>query len=142
MAYVITNQNMLYKIAADDTAKSNLNINESDYEIVNISDADFNKIKLGIGKLEYSNGSYSVVDIENGNIITSEKNLISIIDNYVRFFDNWLNNNSGNVNYNKVLNFCNFLKSFDTSQFSYPTNHTFEQYLNDNSIDFITPLQI
>ena len=36
MAYAIINNNQLYKIALNDVAKTNLNINEPDYTIVNI----------------------------------------------------------------------------------------------------------
>jgi len=141
MAYIITNQNSLYKIAADDTAKSKLNINESDYEITTISDADFNKLKLQTGSLEHSNGSYSVVDIPNISII-NEDVLKKQIEFNIDFFERWMDNNQGHSNYNTVNSYCTYLRNFDTSSLTYPMNQTFEQYLVANSIDFISPLQI
>ena len=45
MAYAIINNDELYRIASDDAAKTNLNLNESDYTIMDITDEQFNKLK-------------------------------------------------------------------------------------------------
>jgi len=40
MAYAILNNNQLYRVAIDDAAKTNLNINEPDYTIIDITDEE------------------------------------------------------------------------------------------------------
>ena len=142
MAHLIaTKDNYLFKVAADDAEKSNLNIIDSMYDIVTISNSDFDKIRTFSASVEYSNGVYNVVDITETIAPQNEQWLKDVINHDIKYFENWLTVCKGNSNYTKIQNYCNFLKNFDTSSVSFPMNETFGKYLISNSIEYISPLQ-
>jgi len=142
MAYLIaTKDNYLFKVAADDAEKSNLNIIDSDYDIVTISNSDFDKIRTFSASVEYSNGVYNIVDITEPMGPQNEQWLKNVINHEIQHFENWLSICKENSNYTKIQNYCNFLKNFDTSSVSFPMNESFGKYLISNSIEYISPLQ-
>ena len=123
MAYLIVNdQNGLYKISENDTDKNNLNCTFPPYTTIDISDADFLKVKQNIVNINISDGSATFTDITDSNL--------SITDNISNPF------------YTPCQNYCNYLETLDYSNITFPLNKTWEQYCEDNSITYFHPLQI
>ena len=64
MAYVIVdNNNEIYRIAENDAAKNDQNCLWDIYSAVNITDAEFAKIKINAAMVTVSDGSATVTDI-------------------------------------------------------------------------------
>jgi len=143
MAYLIVNdQNCVYKIAENDTDKNNLNCTFPPYTTINISDADFLKVKQNLADISISDGSATFTDrIDPDRSITEEdvkdqhKNIIKCIRQFLRY-------NPSNPFYTSCQNYCNYLETLDYSSITFPLNKTWEQYCEDNSIAYFHPLQI
>tara|TARA_Y100001937_G_scaffold126865_1_gene197297 strand:+ start:950 stop:1405 length:456 start_codon:yes stop_codon:yes gene_type:complete len=150
MAYFIfNNEGYLYKIAADDTAKTNLGLDESKWDVRSVSTEDFNKIRNNeVDKAVVENDAIVFVDHKeregfDPNIQDQNEmdGLISIHKHAcISFLDAA---ESSAPNYSDYQNYKNYLDSFDSSSLTYPLSvKTWEQYCIDNSITFYHPLQI
>ena len=129
MAYFIFNNNSLFRIAANDAHKNSLNINESDYVIKDVSDQDFNKVRLNKKTAKLVNDDIVLQDILVSSINEEELNQnIQLVSDEINRFS--INNEN------------NALHNFDSSSVTYPFSKTWEEYCVDNSITFFHPLQI
>ena len=64
-------------------------------------------------------------------------------ENLIQSFEAFLTpSNSSKSLYSSINDYNNYLKNFDYDSLTYPLNKTWEQYCNDNSINYINPLQI
>ncbi|SRR5210317_1318517 len=145
MAYFIfNNDNDIVNISANDADRDSLNINLTDYIVKDVSDSDFNKLKLESHLVSFDGTNVSFTDREIStfsNFGTKEEidEKISLIKIKLK---NFLSNNSGHSKYTECENYYNYLNSLDTSTLTFPLNKTWEQYCSDNSISFIHTLQI
>jgi len=141
MAYAIINNDELYRIASDDAAKTNLNLNESDYTIMDITDEQFNKLKKEEATISGSSGSYSVTDLE-ANHPASEGEVKAKIQGIVDTFEYFLVDHENHSMVNDIRGYITFLKEIDTSSISYPMNQSFFDYVESQSQTVISPLQV
>tara|TARA_R110000803_G_C11984169_1_gene321113 strand:+ start:661 stop:1086 length:426 start_codon:yes stop_codon:yes gene_type:complete len=140
MAYFIFNNNSLFRIAANDAHKNSLNINESDYVIKDVSDQDFNKVRLNKKTAKLVNDDIVLQDILVSSINEEELNQnIQLVSDEINRFSI---NNENNALYDDIKNYQNTLHNFDSSSVTYPFSKTWEEYCVDNSITFFHPLQI
>lgn len=145
MAYLIFNsENDLVKIAANDTEKNSLNINLSDYVTKDVSDADFNKVKLDTGFLEFDGTNVTIADRTIPADYNSKEAVDETIANLKKILNEFLSvkSNSENSRYTECKSYYDYLNGLDTSSMTFPLGKTWEQYCSDNSIPFINPLQI
>ena len=143
MAYLIVNdQNGLYKIAENDTDKNNLNCTFPPYTTIDISDADFLKVKQNIVDINISNGSATFTDRTDPDLSTTEEEVKAYHENIIKYFKQFLTHNISNPFYTPCQNYCNYLETLDYSNITFPLNKTWEQYCEDNSITYFHPLQI
>ena len=146
MAYLIVNdENGLYKIAENDTDKNNLNCNLSLYTAIDISDADFLKVKKNIVEINISNGSATFTDIDDySESVTSitEEEILAYHKSIIPSFKIFLEKNPSHPSYTPYLNYCNYLETLDYSSITFPINKCWEHYCEDNSITYLHPLQI
>mgnify|MGYP003154634654 CR=1 FL=1 len=133
MAYAILNNNQLYRVAIDDAAKTNLNINEPDYTIIDITDEEFHKLRKGEANITHSDGSYTVTDIDE---------LKLVIKNHMNWLKDFKQDNENHPMINDIINYIQFLKEFDTSSVTYPMNQSFYDLIESQSQTTISPLQI
>jgi hypothetical protein len=133
----------LYRIAENQYDLNNLNIVSSFYKIIEVSNDDFNSVKLGLKEvLSYENNvvkyneSPIVVGYQNETIL---KNYIANVKNCIKQF---LNNNLNHPNYSKYNDYYNQLSNFNTTSISYPSNKSLEQHFLDLNQPSFNPLQI
>jgi len=146
MAYITFLNNMVYRIASNEVEKNELNINENDYVIKEINDVDFLKIKKDNPLVSLENNNVSIVDGPSEFEQDQEKSKTMLQEhheNLIRSFEAFLTpSNSSKSLYASINDYNNYLKNFDYDSLTYPLNKTWEQYCNDNSINYINPLQI
>ena len=153
MAYIISTNNSIYKIAANDSDKNSLNCFLDDFNVITISDSDFNNLRLNIAMATIEGDSATVAlhnqpsgDEENPVEFVIGFENQSSLDSYLDIVKNtcksFLDSNSGHSKYSEIENYYNYLSTLDTSTITYPTNCTWEEYCNNNSIPFLNTLQI
>ena len=154
MAYVIIANNQIYRIASNETEKNELNINETDYIIKEISEADFLRLRKDDVITSFANDTLTITNKDEENTIigsTSEEikeESIKVLRQYhedlIKKLDAFLNgdNNSGKSLYSTIQSYRNYLSNLDYDSLTYPLNKTWEQYCHDNSISYISALQI
>lgn len=152
MAYAIIANNQIYRIASNEAEKNDLNINENDYIIKDISDADFLKIKKDDPYTSFANNTLTITDKAAETILgtpeeiqeESKRILQKHHQDLIKQFDAFLldQNNQNKSLYSTIQSYRNYLNDFDYDSLTYPLNKTWEQYCNDNSISYINALQI
>ena len=145
MAYIICEDSndlmKVYKIAADDNAKNNLNFIDSAI-IKTISDDDFNCLRNGTKEITgYDGNNHIFSNIDSGLIVSEEflRNEHLLILNSLK---NYLDNFTNHYSYNDVTNYVNLIKTFDYGSITYPLNKTWGQYCEENNINYFTALQL
>jgi len=143
MAYIIRQGNILSKIAKDDTDKNEQNLSSEIYSSIDISDSDFLKLKKSRATVTIDGDNVTINDVasstfEDSNALTLE--IDSIKYSLKQFLD--ISSNSSKAIYSVAQTYYNTLDIFDVSTISFPLNKTWEEYCEDNSIAYVSPLQI
>ena len=127
MAYLIFNtQGELYRIASDDSEKNNLDINP-DFFVKVATDEEFNKIRLETHSVSLDGENF--IFIEDGN-------------NLLVFFRKKLEYDPDHPRADDINSYISTLENFDTSTITFPLDKNWQEYCQENSITFISPLQI
>ena len=143
MAYLIVNsQNQLYKIASNDTEKNNQNCTIPPYSTIEISDADFLKIKQNLVNINISGETASFTDIDFTDFSFSETHLTEYHKDVIQSLTSFMDVNKDHSFWNEANDYRGFLQSFDYASLSLPLSITWEKYCQDKSISSIHPLQI
>ena len=135
MAYFIFLKNLeniegtIYKIAENLEHLNNLNLIQSDYKIIEVSQENFNSVKLQTkNAIKYNN---DVIDFSDCQISFTKNEL----QNYVSYFkDNiktFLNNNPNHTLFNLWNNYYNQLNNLNLDSITYPLNKSLQQYFSD-----------
>ena len=146
MAFAITLNNGVHKIASNETEKNEINIFFPPAVAHTISDDEFNKIKKNTAVLNFVNNTISVVDFDINQSFADaggKKILISFFS--VSLINDFLEPSTGNDTkslHNSIQSYSNTLESFDYSSITYPLDKSWEQYCEENSITYVHPLQI
>jgi hypothetical protein len=148
MAYLIYLKNTqepigsLYRIVENENDLNQLNINKSDYLIIEISQENFLGIK--------NNVRYAILDTKNQQVtydfkqdifFTKEdlKNRLNELKNLIKLF---LDNNKNHSSFDKWNNYYNQLNSFNLDNITYPLNNSLEKYFSDLGQLSLNPLQL
>lgn len=156
MAYFIfNNDGLLQAIAADDTAKSSLNIDESKLDVRTVSTADYNNIRKGKHEsVKIVNNAVEIKlwsdktefspDVSGDNYtIKTQKELEDRISSVKGVLNDFLKANENHSMYTALNDYKSYLDSFDASSLTYPLAETsWEEYCDNNSITYYHPLQI
>ena len=144
MAYLIVNdQNVLYKIAENDTDKNSLNCTFPPYTTIDISDADFLKVKQNLFDINISDGSATFTDRADPDLSKTEEEIKAYHKMIIEYFKQFLMHNTSNPFYTPCQNYCNYLETLDYSSITFPIlGKTWEQYCEENSIPYLNTLQI
>tara|TARA_R100001244_G_C5109626_1_gene120837 strand:+ start:69 stop:539 length:471 start_codon:yes stop_codon:yes gene_type:complete len=155
MAYFIFNtDNAIVKIAANDTDRDALNLNLPDYNIVSVTDDQFNSVISNDKNITYDGTTLTLtsrteevgdIDPEIGGateVSCSQSNLEDHIGKIKESLNNFLVSNSGHIKFTECQNYYNYLDNLDMSTLTFPVNGYWEKYCVDNSIPFVHPLQI
>tara|TARA_R100001460_G_scaffold107879_1_gene157416 strand:- start:9562 stop:10056 length:495 start_codon:yes stop_codon:yes gene_type:complete len=163
MAYFILNPNEtdytnIYRIAANDADKDNLNL-DAENITVDVSDSDFNNLRTGMKLISSWDGTnYTFVDAlptdeptpptnpggESPAFFSAADQVSAHINDVVEICNAFINeaNNASNPLFSSIESYKNYLTGFDTSTLSFPMTVTWEKYCEDNGISYFHPLQI
>ena len=141
MAYFIFHSDNLISIAANENDKNSLPIPDV-YTVKNVSDSDFLKVKKQIAGVSISGDNVVVTDYESNGFNDEDglqiyhKGILSRINEFL---------NAGNEDkslHGAITTYKTLLEGFDTSTITYPMTQSWEEYCEDNSIAYVSPLQI
>jgi len=116
-----------YKIAEN---LSDLNINQFDYKIIEVTQDNFNAVKFGTKiPLKYNN---DLIIFENINSLIKDKVQLQIqIKDKIELIKQFLDNNLNHPLFNQWNNYLNQLNNLNLDSITYPLNKSLEQYFND-----------
>jgi hypothetical protein len=133
-------ESSLYKIAENQSDLDNLNINKSDYKIIEDSLFNFNQIKYGTKQVsKYSDNT--IIYLDSVSLFTKES-LSKYITNFKNLIFLFLKNNPNHPLYNKWNDYFNQLSNLNLDSIAYPLNMSLEQYFNEQNQPSLNPLQI
>ena len=146
MAYFIFHEDgSLHSIAATEADKNSLPITNH-YVVKEVTDSDFNKVKKQTAGASVSGDTVTVTDfehIEDPNIYNDENSLQNYHSNIISKIDQFINwGYEYKSLYGAITSYKTLLEGFDTSTITYPMTKTWEEYCEDNSITYVSPLQI
>ena len=140
MAFVIE-KNGFFKIALNEDQKNDLNFNDTPTTHT-ISDTDFNEVIKDKLIISISDGVVTTAANEQG-LFETEEELKKKHETLKTALKNFLDNNSSSKNlYSTAQTYYNTLNSFDYSTITFPLTKSWEEYCNDNSIEYLHYLQI
>jgi|TARA_R100000329_G_C7596609_1_gene211566 hypothetical protein len=145
MAFAITLNNGVHKIASNETEKNEINIFFPPAVAHTISDDEFNKIKKNTAVLNFVNNTISVVDFDINQSFADADALKRYHATIKPLINDFLEPSTGNDTkslHNSIQSYSNTLESFDYSSITYPLDKSWEQYCEENSITYVHPLQI
>lgn len=132
----------LVKIAQDENELNNFNINKNDYKIIEVTLDDFYNVKYCIKHVEKYNGNtiiYSdIVQYFNQNKQELKNEIIQTVKLIKYFTDNNLNH----PDYQKWVNYSNFLNNLNLDSINYPLNKSLTKYLSEQGNTSLSILQI
>jgi hypothetical protein len=122
--------NTLVKIASDENELQGLNLDISNYKIIQDSQNNFNNVKLGISNVEkYNNNTIYFV---NGVEYSMNKEILQeYINNIKNQIKEFLNNNQSHPLFSLWNNYLNQLGNLDLNSVTYPLNKSLEKYFDD-----------
>jgi hypothetical protein len=135
MYYFIFSKNLdnvertLHKIAENEYDLNNLNINTSDYKIIEDSQENFNAVKFNTKYPSKYNGN--VITFITEEIFFNKEDLQSYINNYKIKIKQYTDNNPNSPLLSRWNNYYNQLNNLNLDSITYPLNKSLEQYFND-----------
>ena len=154
MAYFIFNtDNSIVRIAANNADRDALNLNLSDYNVVSVTEDQFNSVRSNEKNINYDGTNLTLtgrteevgdIDSEIGpatSVTFTQANLEHHIAQVKQSLKNFINN-SGHIKFTEYQNYYNYLNNLDMSTLTFPLDGSWEKYCISNSIAFVHPLQI
>jgi mRNA-degrading endonuclease YafQ of YafQ-DinJ toxin-antitoxin module len=137
MPYFIFNKNQedisgtFYRMAENESDLNNLNIEITNYNIIQESLENFNNVKFQI-KFPISYNISNVINYENLNpLFTRKENLEKIVNNLKQQINLFLKNNQNHPLFDRWNSYYNQLNSLDLETINYPLTMSLEQYFNN-----------
>jgi hypothetical protein len=147
MSYFIFEKNLdnisgtLYKIAENQSDLNNLNIDQSNYKIIEDSQENFNEIKYGTKIIDkYNENQIFYINISTE--FVDKEILQKYVDNLLNQIQNFLDSNSNHPLHNQWNNYKNQVTNLNLNNITYPLNQSLEQYFNNLGQTSLNPLQI
>jgi len=148
MAYFIFSKNLedisgtIYKIAENAIDFNNLNIEKSEYKIIEDSETNFNLVKLGNKFPEKYNNNNTITYIDQINSFNNKNQVQSYINNFKNQIKQFTDNNPNHLLLSRWNNYYNQLNNLNLDSIVYPLNKSLEQYFNDLGQTSFNILQI
>jgi hypothetical protein len=144
MSYLIflnnQTQDSLYRIAENQSDLNNLNIDKSNYIIIEDTQINFENVKYGLKNAKHNGQTITYSD--NTPISINKNDLTNIIDGFKICIQQFLKNNINHPLYNRWNDYYNQLNSLNLNNITYPLNKSLEQYFNDLGQTSLSTLQI
>ena len=142
----LKNSSDLYRIAEnEDFLNKNKNFIENEYDLVPVSQNDFDALRLQ--KKSILNRTGNTVTLENISVsFSSVVEMQKELNNYISIIDNYLINNSNKPLVNDLILYKNYLKTINPSALITETNKvlnsSIEEYVENQGIKSINLLQL
>jgi hypothetical protein len=145
MAYAITLNNNLLRIAANDTEKNELTALNTPHSVIDISDSDFVKFKEHMQGFTIDGSTVTFEENPDPQVYNDAEELQMYINEVKASIKQFITNANANTQsktlYTQFVNYNNYLDTFETSTVTYPIN-TWEKYCQDNGITYLSLLQL
>ena len=143
MAYAITLNNNLLRIAANETEKNELTALLTPHTEISISDSDYLLIKQNIANFVIDGDTMTVNEDSDGTMDVDQlqEHLTSVKKSINRFKNNANTNTQSKTLYTQFINYNNYLESFDVATVTLPIV-SWEKYCQDNGITYLNLLQL
>ncbi len=143
MAYAITLNNNLLRIAANETEKNELTALLTPHTEINISDSDYLLIKQNIANFVIDGDTMTVNEDSDGTMDVDQlqEHLTSIKKSINRFKTNANTNTQSKTLYTQFIDYNNYLETFDVATVTFPIV-SWEKYCQDNGITYLNLLQL
>lgn len=158
MAYFIFSKNSdnivgtLYRIAENQSDFNNLNINPSNYKIIEDSQINFDAVKYGTKNIIAYNSDTIIYedkltvfadDVKDGVVVKSGKDCLkNYIYNCKTCIKQFTDNNINHPLYSLWNNYYNQLNNLNVDSIQNPLNMSLEQYFKDQNQTSLNPLQL
>ena len=128
----------LHKIAKDQNhIDNNSDWHLDDYDIVKVSQSDFDAVRLSLKSVNYDGTNVTYEDITyDGYDIEHADDKNRILGD----INSWLENNSSKPFASNVTSYRDYLNSLDVS--SIPATEPLEKWINDQGQEVISPLEL
>jgi len=146
MPYAILNKSTIgiYAVAEDDQHRDAFD--SRFYDKISIPQSNFNDVVLGkTDIITTDNGStFSYPDLKNGPdpYELNETEFNSRLSDLQRSLNQFIANNPDHPIYNRAVNYLDSLKNLNLDNITFPLSVTFEEYMDQQNIDFLHPYQI
>jgi hypothetical protein len=136
MAFFIFSKNLdnvegtIYKIAENQSDLDNLNINQSNYKIIEDSQSNFNLVKLE-NKIISKYNNNVITYIDKNTTYENKADLKIDIDALKQQIKQFTDNNPNHPLFNRWSSYFTQLNNLNLDSITYPLNKSLEQYFND-----------
>ena len=139
--YLENVEGSLSKIAENQYDLNNLNIDQSNYKIIEDTQDNFNSVKSNTKcVIKFNN---NVISYEDLYIVFKDK---VVLKNYINDFKNQIkqftDNNPNHPSLSKWNDYFNQLNNLNLDNITYPLNKSLEQYFNDLGQNSLNILQL
>lgn len=150
MAYIIFQKDTedtlgtYYRIAANDADKTALDIDESNYKIIDVSDTDFGNVRNGTKEIRSYNGN-TITYADSTYGWPAKSDLQEYADDVKQICQNFVDNHSSShAFYDRVNNYLTVLSASDLLDdiTTWPYTSSLESFLAGKSVAYLNPLQI
>ena len=133
-----TTQGRLFKVAKSQShIDDNADWNQSDYDIVEVSQADFDSVRLYKKTVIYNGTNVTYEDIAYD---IADQNHTDIKNHNIDLLEKWLADNSSKPFASNVTSYKNYLSSLDVS--SIPVRDCFEEWVDSQGQEVVSPLEL
>lgn len=143
MAYAITLNNNLLRIAANETEKNELTALLTPHTEINISDSDYLLIKQNIANFVIDGDTMTINEDSDGTMDVDQlKEYLTSVKKSINLLKKNANaNTQSKTLYTQFINYNNYLETFDVATVTFPIV-SWEKYCQDNGITYLNLLQI
>jgi type VI protein secretion system component Hcp len=120
----------IYKIAENQSDLDNLNIDQSNYKIIEDSQSNFNLVKLE-NKIISKYNNNVITYIDKNTTYENKADLKIDIDAIQQQIKQFTDNNPNHPLFNRWSNYLTQLNNLNLDLITYPLNKSLEQYLSD-----------
>ena len=143
MAYAITLNNNLLRIAANETEKNELTALLTPHTEISISDSDYLLIKQNIANFVINGDTMTINEDSDGTMDVDQlqEHLTGVKKTINTFKTNANANTQSKTLYTQFVNYNNYLETFDVATVTFPIV-SWEKYCQDNGITYLNLLQL
>jgi len=130
------------KIAENSIDLNNLNVNLSTCKVIEVSQSDFDSVKLVQKLCTGYNGDIPIYTDPKLPVDISKDNLNNYINNIKKNIKYFLDNNKNHPDIQKWTNYYSQLNTLDLNSLTYPLTKSLEKYFYDLGQPSLHPLQL